>query len=39
VIDDEVAARIAAQRLARRARGESKTYTGKEALRELGLQA
>jgi hypothetical protein len=39
VIDDEVAARIVVQRIARRARGESKTYTEKEALRELGLQA
>jgi hypothetical protein len=32
-----VDSRIAAQRLARRARGESKTYTPKEAWHELGL--
>ena len=38
LLEDEMDVRIAEQRLARRARGESKTYTGEEVWRELGLQ-
>ncbi len=37
VIEDEIEARIATQRLARRAKGESRTYTGEQARRALGL--
>jgi predicted DNA-binding protein len=37
LLDDENDIRVAEQRLARRARGESKTYTGAEAWHELGL--
>jgi len=38
LLEDEMDIRVAEQRLARRARGESKTYTGEEVWRELGLQ-
>jgi predicted DNA-binding protein len=38
MLEDEIDIRIASERLARLDRGESKTRTGEEVWRELGLQ-